>query len=130
MSQMFGADCMSVFTVVAHWIQKGQLCFVSLFLMCECVICTLYIRAFDKGGSRHVPEPAFNVLRIEQQTEKRTSCSARLSFPAGIFVLFCETGVWLWSKLRPASRRGSERFTGSQTARRKSKSIINQFYDQ
>lgn len=43
MSQTFGADSMPVFTVVAHQIQKGQVCFVSLFWMCECVICTSYI---------------------------------------------------------------------------------------
>lgn len=90
MSRTFGADSMSVFTVVAHQILKGQLCFVSLVLMWVC-ICTSYIRAFDKGDSKPVPEPAFNVLRKEQQTEQSTSCSARLSFPAGICVL-----LWNW----------------------------------
>ncbi len=49
-------------------------------LKCEC-ICASYIRAFDQADRKPVPEPAFNVLRKEQQTEPRTSWSA----PAGMF---------------------------------------------
>lgn len=43
-----------------------------------------------------------NVLLMssgKHNREKRTSCSALLSFPAG-FVFLCETGVFLWRKIQ------------------------------
>lgn len=66
---------------------KGTVVFYFPFLKFRVCICALYIRALDKGGSKPAPKRAFNVLR------KTTSRSALLSFPAGTFVFWCETGV-------------------------------------
>lgn len=67
---------------------KGTVVFYFPFLMLVCTSVQLIKAAVNLF---------LNVLLMssgKHNREKRTSCSALLSFPAGTFVFLCETGVF------------------------------------